>query len=149
MVGFSLPELKGPIVFPQVVLEEICGIVVEEIIRAAKAEFARRRWSLLSPDGRTNITKSFKYVIKGDNSFEISSSFPGLENYATGIPLKRDPEGNIIVHHGALQLDNLWIHPGVGKRNFLNVGMEKGMKAAESVILEEVWRQMMAAGDSA
>lgn len=117
-------------------------ILVQELVQAAKAEFSRRQWPLKSPSG-VDISKSFAFTVTGKGIIEITSTFPGLEDYATGMAIKRDAEGKLIIHHGSLTRGDLWTHPGAGKRNFIYFGLEKGWKAAEEIVLDEAFNYIV------
>lgn len=123
------------------VLHEIGKVMVQELSIAASKEFTRRKWSIWSGDRRTKITDSFKYKLVSDSSIELTSSFPGIENFVTGTPISRDSEGNIIVKRGGFQAGSAWFHPGIGRKNFLNVGLEKGREAAQKIMVNAALRQ--------
>ena len=128
---------------PPSTMEAIGKAMVVELIDAARKEFARRKWSMIGSDGRTVIIRSFSYRVTGPGTLELKSTFPGIEAYATGIPIKRDNGGNIILHQGPLTTASAWIHPGVSRSNFLHVGLTKGKEAADSIVAAEVKRQLL------
>jgi hypothetical protein len=116
------------------VLHEIGGIMVQELSQAAAREFARRKWSIWSRDRRTKITDSFSYKIVGEAGIELSCSFQGVENFVSGTPIKRDESGNVVLKTGGFQAGKLWFHPGIGRSNFLRVGMENGKEKSKEII---------------
>lgn len=126
---------------PVDVLHDIGKAMVAALVKEAEAEFSRRGWTTVSRDGRTRLRESFKYRILAQE-IELICTWPGIENFATGIAIKKDDEGNIIVKTGPVQLKNVWIAPGAYKNNFLHKGIKKGKEAALEIMKAEVVKQL-------
>lgn len=114
-------------------------VIVQELVLAAKREFARRKWPLTGTDGRTKIDKSFGCKVS-KTEIRVWSSFPGIESFATGIPVTRDSEGKVIMYQGPVQMEDVWLHPKMGSRNFLHLGLDKGTERALQLMFDACFK---------
>lgn len=112
---------------------------VDSLVTEAKKEFSRRRWSLVGSDGRTRIDRSFEYEVTA-RGLKITSDFPGIESYATGIALDLDPEGKVITASVPGTLGDVWLSPVFRNRNFLYKGIQAGMQQMVAILIEELNR---------
>ena len=65
-------------------LTEIAECLVQVFVEEAKKDFAKRGWSRRDPQGGPDIGKSFGFRIRGKSTIEITSSFYGLPELASG-----------------------------------------------------------------
>ena len=71
-------------------LTKIGKWLVKIFVEEARKDFGKRGWSHKDPMGGPPIERSFKFRIRGASTLEITSSFYGMEELATGdIPERR------------------------------------------------------------
>ena len=65
-------------------LAKLGNAIVQALSRESKLYFAKRRWSGLDPMGGPPIWESFTFRIRGKSTVEVSSSFYGMAELASG-----------------------------------------------------------------
>lgn len=68
-------------------LRELGKCLIKAIVIEAMKDYAKRGWSLAAPDGSAPLHKSFRVVLRGQKTIEITSTYPLLQQMTTiGIP---------------------------------------------------------------
>lgn len=148
---------------PQI-LRRVGEILVESVSEEARKAVVAQAGR--TPEGQPmglpntpDFYNSFSYRISGPSSLEILSSWPWVERHVEGrdpfpmtwltqaagrtlIPLKQ-PDGSVIIRMAPKTEEEAWIHPGVRKYSFLEVGVRKGREKAARVLAEEALRQIL------
>lgn len=112
---------------------EVRKIILHHIKAAAFREFSKRGWSLNGSNGQ-RIDESFDLVLKG-GEITLTSTFPGLGRYATGIVIKKDDEGNIVAASLPAYMGGNWVAPTKRHDNFVYQGLHAGMEEAAPLLL--------------
>lgn len=136
-------------------LQMIGRILVEEVVRQARADAAKARGlkagNMLPKDPA--FYRSFGFRIVGDKTVELMSTWPWIEDLTKGrkpFPmdwLRRDKGefkavpvaskgGKPIFRMVPLQTDKAWIHPGIAKHNFIQKAMKNARPRVVQVYVE-------------
>lgn len=71
-------------------LAKLGAAIIETLSRESRNYFAKRRWSGKDPKGGPPIWESFHFRIRGKSTLEITSTFYGMAELASGdIPARR------------------------------------------------------------
>lgn len=150
------------------VLNKLGRILVQEIVREGKKDFAkqgRKATPIGEPEGipkSRNFWKSFRSKVRGSRTIEIFSDWEWIDQILEGrdpypmpwltqergimrVPM-RQPNGTVIVRVAPATVSKAWIHPGFAKHNFIERGIKKGREKGAVIIGQEVAR-ILAQGD--
>lgn len=166
--GTPWSRMAGNVPLSRRVMNKLGRILIQEIVREGKKDFAkqgRKATPIGKPEGipkSRNFWKSFSFKIRGNKTIEISSDWEWIEQILEGrdpypmpwltqergvyrVPMKQ-PNGTVIVRVSPAKVSEAWIHPGFAKHGFVERGIKKGREKAAKIIVEEVARKL-AQGD--
>lgn len=87
--GGPFGKLAGITVNPEI-LSRLGDCLVDTLAEESRKDFAKRGWSGKDPKGGPPVWDSFDYRIRGTNTLEITTTFWGLFELATGdIPSRK------------------------------------------------------------
>lgn len=112
---------------------EVRKVILQHLKEAAFREFSKHGWSLNGSNGQ-RIDESFDVIMKG-GEIVLTSTFPGLERYATGIVIKKDESGNILAESLPAYMGGNWVAPTKRRDNFVFQGIQSGMRAAAPLLM--------------
>jgi len=153
-------SFQYPLMRQAKITRRMLEIIGEEMVKGVRYEAMRAAGLGTGMPSTSDFLDSFGYEIVGDDSIRITSDWKWVAKYLKAkepykmdwltqqkgapkiIPMK-DKYGEVVFRTAPLLVRDSWIHPAIHKYNFIDRGVERGLRSSTRRILFELKEEFL------